>query len=85
MDHSDVGLYAPYSEVIQEFMAHTQLFSWPYIAFMNTQLSDSGRIRLVSTASFLSIIKHTGFISTQLSILYDSYLNLNVGSTGQIK
>jgi hypothetical protein len=45
MDHSDIGSYSPYYELIQEFTCHTQLFSWPYIAFMRTQLSEAGLVR----------------------------------------
>jgi hypothetical protein len=81
MDHNDIGSYSPYYEVVQEFMCHTQLYSWPYIAFMRTQLSEAGRIRLLSIAAFLSILKRTTFDPNKLSVFYDSFLNLKVGST----
>ena len=85
MDHSDIGSYSHYYEVVQEFTCHTQLYSWPYIAFMKTQLSEAGRIRLLSIAAFLSIVKRTEFDPTKLSVLYDQFLNLKVGSTSQIE
>ena len=84
MDHSNIGAYSPYYEVVQEFTCHINLYSWPYIAFMRTQLSEAGRIRLLSIAAFLSILKRTEFDHTKLSVLYEQFLNLQVGSTIQI-
>ena len=51
---------------------------------MRTQLSEAGRIRLLSIAAFLSIIKRTNFDPNKLSVIYDQFLNLKVGSTEQI-
>ena len=46
IDYNNTEVYIPYSEVVKEFMCHIQLYSWPYIAFMRTQLSEIGLLYL---------------------------------------
>ena len=72
VDYNNLGgVYIPYSEVVKEFMCHSQLYSWPYIAFMRTQLSGIGLLQLPRLKSFLSILGCSEFDPTKLSVLCD--------------
>jgi hypothetical protein len=46
IDYNNLGVYLPNSEIVKEFMCHIQLYSWPYIEFMRTQLSEIGLLYL---------------------------------------
>jgi len=71
INYDNLEAYAPYYEVIKEFMVHPQLYTWPYIAFMRTQLSEIGMTRIPTLAGFLTLLKYTKFEPAKLSVLYD--------------
>jgi hypothetical protein len=42
--------------VVKLFMAYPKLYSWPYIAYMRAELTETGAIRSENTKCFLELL-----------------------------
>jgi hypothetical protein len=71
VDYDNLEMYSAYYEVLKLFMGYPQLYSWAYISFMKTHLSDAGVNRIPTTQTFLEILKFTKFNPFDLSRLFD--------------
>ena len=85
VDYDNLEMYSAYYEVLKLFMGYPQLYSWPYIAFMRTQLSDAGVNRIPTSQTFLEILRLSAtFNPFDLSRLFDQFYSLKVGGNQQI-
>ena len=55
-DPNAVEIYVEYIEVVRLFMNFPKLYSWNYIAFMESELTKLGILRLNTTEEFLKLL-----------------------------
>jgi hypothetical protein len=44
--------------VVKLFMNYPKLYSWPFIAYMRSELSETGAMRSDNTNCFLDLLSH---------------------------
>lgn len=44
--------------VVKLFVGYPKLYSWPYIAYMRSELSETGAMRIDNTKCFLDLLNH---------------------------
>ena len=44
--------------VVKLFVSYPKLYSWPYIAYMRSELSETGAMRIDNTQCFLDLLNH---------------------------
>ena len=55
-DPNALEIYVEYIEVVRLFMNYPKLYSWEYIAFMESELTKLGILRLNTTEEFLKLL-----------------------------
>jgi hypothetical protein len=70
-DFRSPELYVTYIDVVRLFMNYPTLYSWPYIQYMEDELTPSGLLRLRNTNCFLDLLANHNvkFIENELPLL----------------
>ena len=55
--------------VVKLFVSYPKLYSWPYIAYMRSELSETGAMRIDNTKCFLDLLNHSAVSFAENDIL----------------
>ena len=67
-DPNALEIYVEYIEVVRLFMNYPKLYSWSYIAFMESELTRLGILRLNTTEEFLKLLNSDKIKFDKLSL-----------------
>ena len=59
-----VSQYITYIDVVRLFMSYHKFYSWPYVTYMRSELTNLGLLRLPNTECFLKLMSHRNVIVT---------------------
>jgi hypothetical protein len=59
-----VSLYITYIDVVRLFMEQHTFYTWPYITYMRSELTNLGLLRLPNTECFLKLMSHSSVTVT---------------------
>lgn len=69
VDYKAPKLYLDYMAVVKLFVSYPRLYSWPYIAYMRSELSETGAMRIDNTKCFLDLLNHSAVSFAENDIL----------------
>jgi hypothetical protein len=55
-DCKAIDIYFKYMEVVRLFVSYPKFYSWKYFAFMESELTNLGLLRIDSTRVFLDLL-----------------------------
>lgn len=69
VDYKAPKLYLDYMAVVKLFVSYPKLYSWPYIAYMQSELSETGLIRIENTKCFLDLLNNEAISFNESDII----------------